>query len=72
MMPLWTTATPSTKCGWALVSFGTPWVAQRVWAMPVVPGERFVVKTIFQIEQFALGTAARHPPSWIVATPAES
>ncbi len=23
-------------CGWALRSEGTPWVAQRVWAMPVV------------------------------------
>ena len=22
-------------CGWALRSEGTPWVAQRVWAMPM-------------------------------------
>ena len=25
------------KCGWALCVAGTPWVAQRVWAMPVKP-----------------------------------
>ncbi len=24
------------KCGWALRSHGAPWVAQRVWAMPVL------------------------------------
>ena len=40
MMPLWITATrPSAdRCGWALRSVGPPWVAQRVWPMPVVPG----------------------------------
>jgi hypothetical protein len=25
------------RCGWALVSVGAPWVAQRVWPMPVLP-----------------------------------
>ncbi len=35
MMPLWTTAIEPETCGWALRSLGTPWVAQRVWAMPV-------------------------------------
>ncbi len=42
MMPLWTTATlPSaSRCGWAFTSDGAPWVAQRVWAMPVVPLKR--------------------------------
>ena len=24
-------------CGWALASFGRPWVAQRVWPTPTVP-----------------------------------
>ncbi len=40
MMPLWTTATrPAlSRCGWALASVGAPWVAQRVWPMPVVAG----------------------------------
>ena len=37
MMPLWTTATRSVACGWALLSVGLPWVAQRVWPMPIVP-----------------------------------
>ena len=26
------------RWGWALVSVGAPWVAQRVWPMPQVPG----------------------------------
>ena len=40
MMPLCTMANfPSSLIwGWALVSFGSPWVAQRVWPMPAVPG----------------------------------
>ena len=39
MMPLWMTASlsSSARCGCALVSVGPPWVAQRVWPMPVVP-----------------------------------
>ncbi len=38
MMPLCTSATRPVRpaCGWALTSFGAPWVAQRVWPMPVV------------------------------------
>lgn len=24
----------SERCGWLLTALGTPWVAQRVWAMP--------------------------------------
>lgn len=41
-MPLWTTATlfSASRCGWELMSLGAPWVAQRVWAMPVVPAKR--------------------------------
>ncbi len=38
MMPLWTIVTSPTMCGWALSSVGAPCVAQRVWAMPIVPG----------------------------------
>ena len=37
MMPLCTTASCSVACGWALFSVGRPWVAQRVWPMPMVP-----------------------------------
>ena len=42
MMPLCTTATrpDSSVCGWALASVAGPWVAQRVWPMPVVPAKR--------------------------------
>lgn len=42
MMPLWTTATllSASRCGWAFSSLGAPWVAQRVWAIPVVPVKR--------------------------------
>ena len=35
MMPLWTTAIFPETWGWAFRSLGAPWVAQRVWAMPV-------------------------------------
>jgi len=38
MMPLCTTAISSRlKIGWALTVTGAPWVAQRVWQMPVAP-----------------------------------
>ncbi len=40
MIPLWMTAIlrrPSDRCGWAFRSVGPPWVAQRVWPIPVVP-----------------------------------
>ena len=37
MMPLCTTASRSVACGCALLSVGLPWVAQRVWPMPMVP-----------------------------------
>ena len=42
MIPLCTTATrpASSVCGWALASVAGPWVAQRVWPMPVVPANR--------------------------------
>ena len=41
MIPLWTTAIlpVASRCGWALRSVGRPWVAQRVWPRPVLPGE---------------------------------
>ncbi|CAM5571450.1 hypothetical protein SBADM41S_00121 [Streptomyces badius] len=42
MIPLWTTATlfSASRCGCAFSSLGAPWVAQRVWAIPVVPANR--------------------------------
>src|SRR6185437_7601993 len=38
MMPLCTIETRPATCGCAFASLGTPWVAQRVCAMPVPPG----------------------------------
>jgi hypothetical protein len=42
MMPLWMRASlpSSPRCGWALSSVGPPWVAHRVWPMPVCPSAR--------------------------------
>ena len=40
MMPLWMTVSSPVQstCGWALRSFGRPWVAQRVCGQPGVRG----------------------------------
>ena len=41
MIPLWTTVTPEpshASIGCALASMTPPWVAQRVWASPIVAG----------------------------------
>ena len=37
MIPLWMTVISPVQSwwGWALRSFGRPWVAQRVWASPI-------------------------------------
>ena len=37
MIPLWMTVISPVQSwwGWALRSFGRPWVAQRVWARPI-------------------------------------
>ena len=72
MMPLWTMATSSEKCGWALVSLGTPWVAQRVWPMPIVPSSGSSLQPAFEIDQLAFGAAAAELAVLDVATPAES
>ena len=67
MMPLCTTASRSVACGWALVSFGSPCVAQRVWPMPIVPIERLRAQLGLEIAQLALGAPARQParpPAW--------
>ena len=48
MMPLCTTAMrPSASvCGWALVSFGSPWVAHLVWPMPMVALARSLTRSL--------------------------
>ena len=59
MMPLCTTASRSVACGWALLSVGLPWVAQRVWPMPMVPCSGSFRSRVFQVAQLAFGAAAR-------------
>ena len=59
MMPLCTTAIRSVACGCALLSVGLPWVAQRVWPMPMVPLSGSLAQPVFQIAELALGAAAR-------------
>ena len=61
MMPLWTTATPPASCGWALSWVGAPWVAQRVWPMPVVPASGCGGERPLEIGELALGAAALDP-----------
>ena len=55
MMPLWTSATGPTMCGWALPTVGAPCVAQRVWAMPVVAVQRIGLQLPREIVELALG-----------------
>ena len=58
MMPLCTTATRSVAIGWALRSDGLPWVAQRVWPMPIVPASGSAAEPRLEVGQLALGAAA--------------
>src|SRR3954454_17581035 len=82
-MPLTTTCTWSvvSKCGWALASLTRPWVAHRVWPIPVLagrvasatpplPASRSTAATRFS----RLPTARTESisPSAITETPAES
>ena len=67
MMPLCTTASRSVACGCALVSFGRPWVAQRVWPMPIVAVERLARELLFQISAACprrAGASARRARAW--------
>ena len=45
-------------CGWALLSVGRPWVAQRVWPMPMVPASGSRASLRLEIAQLALGAPA--------------
>jgi hypothetical protein len=58
MMPLWTRATSLVAWGWALLVVGAPCVAQRVWAMPVVPGSGWAASSrprLPPLDQAAMG-----------------
>ena len=72
MMPLCTIATRSVAMGWALRSEGLPWVAQRVWPMPIVPASGSLPS---RASRFTSLPSARRRSMWPltrVATPAES
>ena len=75
MMPLCTTAMRpvASVCGCALRSFGAPWVAQRVWPMPVVP---VIVRLASSLSRFSIRPAflatCSVPSGPTTATPAES
>ena len=76
MMPLWMTASlsSSARCGCAFVSVGPPWVAQRVWPIPVVPSASgFATRS--SRSTLSLPARLRMPSSprpSMTATPAES
>jgi hypothetical protein len=83
MMPLCTSAMrpgrlaesapgPWLKCGCALCTAGAPWVAQRVWAMPVVPPSIFSALTCSISSATRAVLRARCRPSRYTATPQES
>ena len=73
MMPLCTMAMrPSASvCGWAFTSFGSPWVAHRVWPMPIVARVRSLTRSLRSWTRPAvLVTWSRF--RWMTARPAES
>src|SRR6516165_8411442 len=74
MMPLCTTAMrPAVSvCGWAFVSFGSPWVAQRVCPTPVVAlaARSLSLSLRSWTRPAVLVTWSR--PRWMTARPAES
>ena len=72
MIPLCTTTNGPERCGWAFSSLGRPWVAQRVWPMPRVPGTPAGPMAASSAAILpTLRRTAISPPSRM-ATPAES
>ena len=72
MIPLWTTATSSPHMrGCAFVSIGFPCVAQRVWAIPVLPCGRSCATSASSSATFPT-VLTRSMRSRITASPAES
>ena len=73
-MPLCTKPTFSLlKCGWALRSAGTPWVAQRVCAIPRLPISGCAAKLASNTATLPTERVRTNSP-WVLitATPAES
>ncbi len=62
---MWTLPVLSS-CGWAFSSVTRPWVAQRVWAMPVSAGIRLPLP--FDATSTAARRLARLPTAWTDST----
>ena len=73
-MPLCTTAIrpAASVCGWALRSLGSPWVAQRVWAMPILPGLGSSPIAARRSSTRPTAFVVRNALRWATASPAES
>jgi hypothetical protein len=72
MMPLWMTETAPTLCGWAFSSDGRPWVAHRVWPMPIVPGAGSFCSLSSRLASLPRQRTTRLVPPDQTLTPAES
>ena len=75
MIPLWITVISPVQswCGWALRSFGRPWVAQRVWARPIAAcGVRSAIAVWRLASLPAFFSTNMSPCSSTSAMPAES
>ena len=75
MIPLWMTVMSPVQSwwGWALRSFGRPWVAQRVWARPIAAcGVRSAIAVWRLASLPARFSTNRSPASSTSAIPAES
>ena len=74
MMPLWISASrrrPSS-IGWALRSDGAPWVAQRVWPRPQLPGRSWSASLVTSRSSLPSALTVASSPSRGTTTPAES
>ena len=74
MMPLWMTAIRPdwSVCGWAFVVVGAPWVAQRVWPMPMVPCGMLSFSSFSSTESLPAAFMILSPRPLTTAMPAES
>ena len=71
-MPLPITATVPATCGCALRSEGLPWVAQRVWPMPIEPASGTSRSAPSRFTSLPCARITRSLPSTTTAIPAES
>ena len=74
MIPLWTRASPPVQSawGWALASDGRPWVAHRVWPIPVVASAGASPTAPASSASFPARRRTQTLPPSTRATPAES